>query len=102
MCSPRLETAKAYLAEEGKHSTKRAARLALVTLPSERNKGYAIQYRESPNTEALRQYVKSLMRVYRNYVEKQNAVKACDVEMEWVNELIASCKAISLKASKRS
>jgi len=70
MSAARIETAEAYRRLLKQHAKASAALLALVKLPGEQGKNYARKYRESGDLEALRQYVKSLMGTYKNYLAR--------------------------------
>jgi hypothetical protein len=69
MSPERIATAEAYLGLRGQSRTRAAALEVLVNLPSEREKQYARRYRESKDTERLRQYVKQLMATYKKHTE---------------------------------
>jgi hypothetical protein len=70
MSAERLETAARYRALEIVHGKQMAALRALVNVPEEREKSYAKSYHRSKDEEALRQYIKALMRVYAEHEKK--------------------------------
>jgi hypothetical protein len=73
MTQARIATAEAYLKLKEENTKQITVLRALVNLPGERRKRYAVNYFESQDVEALRQYVKNLLRQYRRY-EKQLAI----------------------------
>jgi hypothetical protein len=78
MSQARVETAEAFVKLQKKHSKQIAAGHALVRLPGEQRKRYAVKFREYHDEEALRQYVKNLMRTYRKYEEHLAFLKVCE------------------------
>jgi hypothetical protein len=76
MSKTRVETAEAFQKLRMTHPKQLTALRALVKLPEEQRKQYALNYRKSNDDEGLRQYIKNLMRIYRNHQEFYREVEA--------------------------
>jgi hypothetical protein len=82
MAQARIETAEAYLELEKMYPKQIRALRALVNLPEEQSKTYAVAYRRSRDEEALRQYIKSLMRTYRKYKNWLDSAKVWEAGLQ--------------------
>jgi hypothetical protein len=70
MSADRLETALRYQALLKLHGKQMPALRTLVNMPEEREKSYAKSYHRSKDEEALRQYIKQLMRLNAEHEKK--------------------------------